>query len=120
MALHLKCVTAVVSDFGWMSGGRPLREDFPDIFSIAVDPGLLVASNMSIHEGVVVWHPRLRRATFDWKISKLIEFLTHLQGARVLIGGEDRRVWKKNSGGSFTGRSCYEHVSMDGVVLGPC
>lgn len=100
-------------------GGRPLREDFPDIFSIVVDQGLLMALNMFIHDGVVVWHPRLRRAAFDWEILRLIELLTHLQGAWVLIGGEDRRVWKKNSGGSFTVRACYEHISGDRAFLGP-
>lgn len=39
--------------------------------------------------GGVVWQPRLRRATFDWEIPRLIEFLNHLQGVQVNIGEED-------------------------------
>lgn len=50
-------------------GERPLMEVYPEIFSMAVDPNIVVASYMSILGGEIVWQPCLRRAAFDWEID---------------------------------------------------
>lgn len=49
----------------------------------------------------------------------VIQILEHLQETRMNIGGEDRRVWRKGSGGILSARSCYEHAVDAVEVSGP-
>lgn len=87
-------------------GERMLKNEFADMYGLAIDPKLLVADYMSLMGGVIVWNLTLRRNLFDWEILRVIELLSPLQAMHINMFQDDRRMWKVASRGEFSVRSC--------------
>lgn len=78
-----------------------LKQDFPDLFDMVVDPNLWMASNFSVNRGVAVWSPIFRRALFDWEILRVLQLLAKLANKHIDQDLEDRRVWRYDPRGRF-------------------
>lgn len=53
-------------------GENTLKQDFPDLFGMAVDPNSWVASNFLVNKGAAIWSPIFRRALFNWEIPRVL------------------------------------------------
>lgn len=73
-------------------GKQSLKHNFSDLVDLVVDPLSLVAENMSVQSGEIVWNPVFRWNLFDWEIPWVIELLARLQASHVNPGLEDWRV----------------------------
>lgn len=100
-------------------GERPLRDVYPDIYAMVVDPNAVVASYLSIVGEEAVWLPTLWRAAFDWEIPSVAQFLDKLRGARFNLGLEDHHVWVNENSGLFSVKSCYEMLANVRMEEGP-
>lgn len=56
-----------------MGRGRSFREEFPNIFQLAVDP--LSSVVRCYNSKRRIWDPSLRRALNDWEISEILSLL---------------------------------------------
>lgn len=101
------------------SGERPLKLVYPDVFTLAVEPTSVIASNFSILGGWTIWSLVLRRELFDWEIPRVTQLLDHLQGSHINMDQENRRVWRMGVGGQFTVSTCYGHVANVRSEPGP-
>lgn len=50
----------------------------------------------------------------DWEISRVVEFLAHLQMVCLDSDWVDRQSWKTASGGEFLVKSCYGLIATAG------
>lgn len=100
-------------------GESSLKQDFPYLFSMTIDPTSLVASNFSKNRGEVVWSPIFRRALFDWEISRVFQLLARLADKHIDQDLNDWRVWKYNLGDVFSVKSCYGYLPNPRMLLGP-
>lgn len=102
-----------------------LKQDFPDLFNLVVDPEVRVADSYSIHGGEVVWALVFRRALFNWEILRMIQLLARLQESHIDPNQDDYRMWKAASGGVLFcdilllsgGKSHELYGSMDGHMV---
>lgn len=46
-------------------GERALKQDFPDLYALAIELRFLVAANFSVCGREIVWNPALRRNMYD-------------------------------------------------------
>jgi hypothetical protein len=71
-------------------GDTPLKEAFPELFSIALDRNVLVADLMSHNNGVPHWDVLFTRSVQDWELESISSFLDFLYSIPVQGRGEDR------------------------------
>lgn len=94
---------------GWIGNG-PLKEAFPDLFTIVQQPQATVAEVRSMQG----WNATFRRFLNDWEVTRVIEFYTLLDGFKGITEEEDKLIWERNGGGVYYVMSAYGILNSSG------
>ncbi|KAL4318179.1 hypothetical protein GQ457_18G008490 [Hibiscus cannabinus] len=96
-------------------GNTTLMNSHPRIFALACRKSGAVADFGSVSEGVWTWNINLRRNLFDWEIEVWESFANILMSFKSNSCVPDSIRWKPNSNGSFSAKSCYETLALNGA-----
>lgn len=96
-----------------------LKQEFRDLFDMAVDSLSSVVTKFLVNVGQVVWTQVLRSALFDWEIPRLLQLLVRLADKHIDQDLEDRRIWKGDPRDDFSVRSCYGYIANPRMILRP-
>lgn len=96
-------------DDNWLGHG-PLRDNFPDLHSLAVEPESTIQEVWS-QQG---WNLNFRRALNDWEIVRVTEFFNVLEVFKGTSEAEDSIIWKGNSGKCFSVKGAYKLLCNPG------
>jgi hypothetical protein len=92
-------------------GEQPLKNIFPELFTIACRKDVWVAETMQIHNGSIHWHVLFTRPVQDWEVELVSRFFEMLYSQRVRIGGEDQMCWIPSKRKFFEVKSYYQVLS---------
>jgi hypothetical protein len=70
-------------------GDQPLKEAFPEVFSIAHCKEAWVGDNMMSSNGVIQWNVSFVRSVQDWEVDLVLAFFGVLYSLRWRQGSED-------------------------------
>lgn len=96
----------------WLGHG-PLKELFPNFFSIATSP----TSTLDNAWGQQGWNVTFRRALNDWELQKVVDFFNILEQFQGLGETEDKLCWNLCRSGNFTVKSAYTLVAASNQQL---
>lgn len=96
-------------DDNWLGHG-PLRDNFPDLHSLAVEPESTIQEVWS-QQG---WNLNFRRALNDWEIVRVTEFFNVLEVFKGTSEAEDSIIWKGDNGKCFSVKGAYKLLCNPG------
>ena len=82
-------------------GNNTLCETFPSLFALADSKNAWVADcwdSLGVEGG---WDPRFSIFFNDWEVEAVEKLLSTLQGKRLVVGLENRMVWKETKNEIF-------------------
>ncbi|KAG5582146.1 hypothetical protein H5410_052773 [Solanum commersonii] len=80
----------------WLGHG-PLKELFPEFFSIATTPNISLESAKGVHG----WNITFRRLQHDQELERVVEFFKTLGSFQGFKDTEDSLIWKPTSKGTY-------------------
>lgn len=89
-------------------GDSPLKDNFLNIFRLALDPRASVSNCFDASRWV--WDLGLCRNPNDWEVGELIRMLGLLGNFEPIHNGLDRWIWILNREGKFNSKSFYEET----------
>jgi len=96
----------------WLGCGA-MKRVFPRLFSICSAEKVRVADLGYWSDGVWVWQLAWRRPFFEWEKPMVDQLSQALLEARMVLGEEDRWVWKGGGDQLFSVNSAYSLVRRD-------
>nr|XP_009792684.1 PREDICTED: uncharacterized protein LOC104239685 [Nicotiana sylvestris] len=96
-------------DDNWLGHG-PLRDNFPDLHSLVVEPESTIQEVWS-QQG---WNLNFRRALNDWEIVRVTEFFNALEVFKGTSEAEDSIIWKGNNDRCFSVKGAYKLLCNPG------
>ncbi|WMV37869.1 hypothetical protein MTR67_031254 [Solanum verrucosum] len=85
----------------WLGHG-PLKELFPEFFSIATMPNISLESAKGVHG----WNITFRRLLHDWELERVVEFFKTLESFQGFKDTEDSLIWKPTCPRQGVSRKC--------------
>ena len=92
-------------------GDVPLRDTFPDLFSIASSKDARVADAWDGGS----WNPRFIRQLNDWELEEVDIFFERLYDHAIFMDTEDSVEWVDTKSSIFSVRSFYFSLASRGV-----
>jgi hypothetical protein len=92
-------------------GDTPLKEAYPELFTIALDRNVSVVDLMSHNNGMVHWDVLFTWSVQDWELESISSFMDLLYSNLVQGRGEDKISWGSTDSKAFTVKSCYSYLS---------
>jgi hypothetical protein len=95
----------------WWIRDRPIKEMFPDLFNICVNPNLTVAAALDSGElNIVFRHALNPEGRRQWiELGTLIDSI-------VLSNSKDKVIWHLESSGKFSVQSLYSKLSQGASI----
>ena len=107
-SLMLKNITFSVGDGRrvrfWKNkwcGNNTLHDSFPSLFALVVSKDAWVVDCWDSLGEEGGWNPRFSRSFNDWEVEAVARLLSTLQGKRLVVGLEDKVVWKETKNEIF-------------------
>ncbi|KAL5182601.1 Calmodulin-binding transcription activator 5 [Glycine soja] len=97
----------------WGDEGVPLKDQFPELFSISSQRDLTVAEVGSWTENGWVWNMVWRRHLFDNEVQLASKFIDHIHQIRLINNLHDTWIWRAESTGVLTSKSGYQVIKAD-------
>ena len=100
----------MVGDGTWLKfwhdrwcGDMPLKEVYPEFFSIALDRNVSVVADLMSHgNGMIHWDVLFTRSVQDWELESISSFMDLLYSTSVQGAGEDMLSWGNPDSKVFT------------------
>ena len=100
-------------------GELPLKDMFPEFYSITRDKEAFVAKHMRIHNDKIHWEMDFIRSIQDWELESISNFFQLLYSVSIKGQRQDQICWKPSSSKAFQVRSYYHVLSSQAGVLFP-
>uniref|UniRef100_A0A2N9GKR1 Reverse transcriptase domain-containing protein n=1 Tax=Fagus sylvatica TaxID=28930 RepID=A0A2N9GKR1_FAGSY len=92
-------------------GKEPLKKTYQDLFSIARDKDVAIASIMSFESGGLHWDLSFLRNVHDWELESLTSFMDLIYATPLSGIGEDLLCWERPSNHKFAVKRYYRSLS---------
>ena len=97
----------------WLSDGRTLRDNYPDLYQITSDKSQLVGNMGFFGEEGWQWQFSWRRNLFDNELGSASEFIDQISAISPIADMKDCWVWGADPKGTFTTSSAYLCIKGD-------
>lgn len=88
-------------------GHTLIKDKFPELYNIAVNPRISVAEAKSTYG----WNIVFRRNLNDWELQSVADFWETLEAFQGLTEEEDALIWKGHKSDSFSVKSAYHFIN---------
>ena len=96
-------------------GDTPLKEAYPELFSIALERNALVADLMSHANGMINWDVLFTRSVQDWELESISSFMDLLYSTPIQGAGEDKLIWGNPDSKALTVKQYYRSLSSPSI-----
>ena len=96
-------------------GDTPLKEAYPELFSIALERNALVADLMSHANGMINWDVLFTRSVQDWELESISSFMDLLYSTPIQGAREDKLIWGNPDSKALTVKQYYRSLSSPSI-----